>query len=567
MRIRRVCSKYPARVAVEFGSKKITYSSLIEKIDEAAVAWKKLGVQTGDKVMLMMGHNPMNLISIYALDKLGAAAALCVPNIATEYFVLYANIVGAEYCVMSCNQYWNYSSELQNTKIKTVVIGKYSSMMSGIDGFSFYFNTLRSYDKPKPRFFPKGIRVMDWQEVLELPEVESDPQSVRYNRDVERPAVYLFPSEADLESRVLPLNAKRINLSANLTQMIYMANEDVTGNPARFLCLNESCFPFGLVVGILGVLASGQTALLFTWFDPDRIFYAIKRYKPDVLIGYNSTVAMINKAGARSDVLRSVDRIVVGGGLLTSTQKAMLFEIAQYSRKNILLCSVTGCDELLTYAYGPSDLESDRLLGFPIPGVIMKIADSETGLDVPEGTEGEIAVCSPLFTRADLEKSGGRKKRFRLLPDGRVWFFTGKIGKLDENKMFYLVGSKSREARIDSYPVYLDMVDEAVQMSEGVVESCSVVIESPEGPVLVSAVVPEEKYFYDNSLIEDLRDRIRSECELMLHEAMRPSETTFFVSLPKDSKGMVDYEAVKEKVSLILDENGSTDVIVDQPLA
>jgi acyl-coenzyme A synthetase/AMP-(fatty) acid ligase len=332
------------------------------------------------------------------------------------------------------------------------------------------------------------------------------------------------------------------------------------------LCLNESCFAFGFVVGIHNALSSGQTVLQFTWYDTDKLFFAIKRYKPDVLIGYNNTVASINKLGARSEILKSVDRIIVGGGLLTSSQKATLFEIAQTSGRKLSLCSITGCDELLTYAYGPSDLQSDRLLGFPLPGVIMKVADSMTGLDAPEGSEGEIAVCSPVSAYLKEGESKTDKERYKKLPDGRIWYFTGKIGKLDGNKMFYLVGSKSREARINSYPVYPDMVDEAVQMTEGVVEACSVIIENPEGPVLISAVVPEEEYFYDNSMMEDLRDRIKSECELTLHEAMRPSEVTFLVSLPRDSRGVIDYEAVKEKVEMIQNEDVADDVL-PEPLS
>ena len=120
-----------------------------------------------------------------------------------------------------------------------------------------------------------------------------------------------------------------------------------------------------------------------------------------------------------------------------------------------------------------------------------------------------------------------------------------------------------RQARINSYPVYPDKVDESVQMTEGVVESCSVIIEKPEGPVLITAVVPEEEYFYDNTRMEDLRDRIKSECEMTLHEAMRPSEITFFVSLPRDSKGDKDYEAVKERVTLMQDEDIADDEIPD----
>lgn len=554
MRMRRISARFPNRIAIEYGSKRITYSAFMEKIEEVAGIWKKLGVVKGDTVLLTMGNNPLNIVSVYALDKLGAVAALAVPNLATEHFVEYANAVGAAYCVMSKNQYWNYKSVLKDTKITTLVLGEYRSMITGLNRLSIYYYELSAYDLPEPKEFPEGIRVLGWREFFAFAGDEQEAADLECDTDNMHPAICLFPSEASAGFKVLKLSSKSINLSMNLTEMVYMADEDLTGIPARMLCLNECCFAFGLVCGVLSVLSCAQTALLYTWYDSEKILYAISQFKPDVIIGYNSTIASINKAGSRSDVLRSVNRIIVGGGLLTSAQKALLFEIAQNSHRKMSVCSITGCDELMTYAYAPSDLESDRLLGFPVPGVIMRVADSETGLDVPEGAEGEIAVCSPVALTLPLS---GNMKNYKKMPDGRIWFFTGKIGKQDANKMFYLVGSKAREARIGSFPIFLDMVDEAVQMTEGVVESSSVMIEKPEGPVLISAVVPSERYFYDNSLIEDLRNRIKSECEMMLHEAMRPSEITFFVSLPKTSMGRIDYEAVKEKVNLILDESNS----------
>ena len=553
MRIKRSCTRYPDRTAIEYGATKITYSSLLEKIDEAASAWKNLGVGKGDVVMFAMGNNTLNIISVYALDKIGASAALCVPNLSTEYFAGYANCVGAKYCVMSCNQYLNYSNILKETGIKTVVIAKYSEMTSSIYKFTVRFYPLGSYDTPKPRNVPEGIKLVYWKDAVALADNMSDPENLKHDRDNNRTVLYLFPSVL-AECRATELTARNMNISANLTEMVLKANEDLTGKPARMLCLNESCFVFGFTVGIHNILSCGQTVLTFTWYDPDKIFFAIRRYKPDVLIGYSSSIASINKVGGRSDILKSVDRIIVGGGLLTSSQKAMLFEIAQSSGKKLSVCSVTGCDELLTYAYGPSDLQSDRLLGFPLPGVLMRVADASTGLDVPEGAEGEIIVYSPVnrYTGPDDSRAGTGK--YRKLPDGRIWYFTGNIGKQDGNKMFYIVANARREARINSYPVYPGKVDEAVQMTEGVVEACTVVIEKPEGTALVTAVVPNEEYFFDNAMMEDLRDRIRSECELTLHEAMRPSEITFFASFPRDSKGDVDYEAVKEKVEMIQNE-------------
>ncbi len=553
MRIKRSCTRYPDRVALEYGATKILYSSLLEKIDEAASAWKNLGVQKGDVVMIAMGNNTLNIISVYALDKIGASAALCVPNLSTEYFAGYANVVGAKYCLMSCNQYLNYAQVLKETPVKTVIIGKYRETSTGIYKFTVRFYPLSSYDMPKPRNIPEGINLVYWKDAVNLPDSQSENEKLSHDRDNNRTVLYLFPS-VPADCRATELTARNLNISANLTEMVIKANEDLTGKPARMLCLNESCFAFGFTVGIHNILSCGQSALIFTWYDPDKIFFAIKRYKPDVLIGYSSTIASINKVGTRSDILKTVDRIIVGGGLLTSSQKAMLFEIAQYSGKKLSVCSITGCDELLTYAYGPSDLQSDRLLGFPLPGVLMRVADPSTGIDVPEGAEGEIIVCSPISKLSGPDDKGADVKNYRKLPDGRRWYFTGNIGKQDGNRMFYLVANTRREVRINSYPVYPSKVDEAVQMTEGVVESCSVVIEKPEGTALITAVVPNEEYFFDNSMMEELRDRIRSECELTLHEAMRPSEITFFASFPRDSKGDVDYEAVKEKVEMIQNE-------------
>ena len=559
MRMKRVCLANPARIALEYGTTKLTFASFLDMINEAALTWKKLGVEKGDVVMIAMGNNPINIISVYALDKIGASAALTVPNLATEYFAGYAQCVNAKFCVMSCNQYLNYSSVLDKTGIKTVVIGKYSWTTMGLTKFSIRFYPLYSYDKPKPKNIPEGIKLVYWEDVFSLPKDPDEQEEHAYDRDNSRTALYLFPS-VPTDCKATGLTARSMNISANLTEMVFKADEDMTGMPVRTLCLNECCFAFGFVVGIHNVLCCAQTVTMFTWYDSDKIFFAMRKYRPDVILGYSSTIASINKAG-NTGVLRTVNRIIVGGGLLTSSQKATLFENAQSSGRKLAVCSITGSDEILTYAYGPSDLDSDRLLGFPLPGVIMRIVNKDTGLDVPEGAEGEIAVCTPITASDDVNLLP--VENYRKLLDGRIWFFTGMIGKQDGNKMFYLVGKKSREARINSYPVYPDQVDETVQMTEGVSESCSVIIEKPEGPVLITAVVPEEEYFYDNNLMEDLRDRIRSECEMTLHEAMRPSEIIFLVSLPRDSKGGKDYEAVKEKVTLMQDEEVADDEIAD----
>ena len=185
-----------------------------------------------------------------------------------------------------------------------------------------------------------------------------------------------------------------------------------------------------------------------------------------------------------------------------------------------------------------------------MPGVYMKVTDSETGEDMPQGKPGEIAVCSPVFHLGTLRNGKLTAGSFRHLPDGRNWFFTGMIGKMDEKGFFSLISRPGKIYKINSFPVYPAQVERVISMVAGVVDVASVVIEDVYGPKLIAAVVPSEDLLFNNDLLADLKKRITDECLMMLHESMCPSEVEFLVSLPLDSAGNKDYERVLERLNI-----------------
>ena len=85
-RLMRVCGIYRERTALEYMGSKMSYASLARAVDRTVVMWKNLGVTNGDRVLLCMGECPVMIFSIYALDCLGAAAVLMIPNSSTEHF-------------------------------------------------------------------------------------------------------------------------------------------------------------------------------------------------------------------------------------------------------------------------------------------------------------------------------------------------------------------------------------------------------------------------------------------------------------------------------------------------
>jgi len=74
--------------------------------------------------------------------------------------------------------------------------------------------------------------------------------------------------------------------------------------------------------------------------------------------------------------------------------------------------------------------------GFPIPGMSVKVVDDE-GREVPRGHEGEIICKGPMVMKGYLNK---HRETSEALKNG--WFFTGDIGRLDEDGEIYVTGLK-----------------------------------------------------------------------------------------------------------------------------
>ena len=82
--VRISSEKYPNYTAIEYMHKKITYKKLIKLIDRASLSFKKLGIKKGDIVTICLPNVPEALISLYALNKLGAIANMLHPLSAIE---------------------------------------------------------------------------------------------------------------------------------------------------------------------------------------------------------------------------------------------------------------------------------------------------------------------------------------------------------------------------------------------------------------------------------------------------------------------------------------------------
>ena len=74
----------PDSLAYEYFGTECTYAELVKKIEKISGAYSSLGVRKGDIVTIVMPNTPEAVISIYALNRIGAVANILHPLSAQE---------------------------------------------------------------------------------------------------------------------------------------------------------------------------------------------------------------------------------------------------------------------------------------------------------------------------------------------------------------------------------------------------------------------------------------------------------------------------------------------------
>jgi len=565
-RLVSVCREYPYRTAYEYFSLKVTYSDFLNQIDAAATMWQMQGVQEGDGVCICMGGCPDVIISIYALNRIGAVISLLVPDSTPDEFADFVCGIDAKFALMSYNQYSNWSGVFGRTKMRKIVIGRYKDYIPAGPSVQYHMSGVAEFDRKCS--ITGEAPAVSWKTATS--EAADHIMSDSYNEppvseSVDRISVRFESTLNDPDIVAVEATDIAINTASDISSIITKRCEKKKGSPLRVLCLNEYCYVYGFLVGIHNVLLSGHTLLIYTWFDRANIMAPIRMYKPDTLVAFSGTLAKLNAASGSMSAIKNAKFLISAGVPLTLAQKAGLMELMTSLGRHPEIHSFYGNSELFEFLYCMPEMVNEGAVGIPLPDVLVKIVDRNSMFDMPRGKEGEIAVHSPSMCRSFLMRDGSHKNPFRKLSDGRSWLLTEDIGLENEEGVFFRYSNVRGGFKISSATVYPAKVEKVIELVAGVIDVACVVTDTVEGPVLAAAIVPEENYFYDNDAMQRLKARVGDECASMLTEPERPSEIYFFASIPKEPGGRVNYAELGNKVNEIrslMDE----DDIEDEPL-
>src|SRR5438105_11754867 len=103
--------------------------------------------------------------------------------------------------------------------------------------------------------------------------------------------------------------------------------------------------------------------------------------------------------------------------------------------------------------------------GLPFPDTDVKIVDVETGArELPVGEAGELCVRGPQVMKGYWNKPDETADALRKHADGRIWFHTGDVARMDDEGFTSIVQRKKDMIIVDGYNVYPSEVESVLYM-------------------------------------------------------------------------------------------------------
>ena len=183
--------------------------------------------------------------------------------------------------------------------------------------------------------------------------------------------------------------------------------------------------------------------------------------------------------------------------------------------------------------------DGDRIagtVGFPLPGVSLRIANPDTGAALPQGETGVIEVKGPNVFKGYWRMPEKTAAEFR----GDGFFITGDVGKVDARGYVHIVGRAKDLIISGGFNVYPKEVESEIDALEGVVESAVIGLPHPDFGEGVAAVIVRAA----GASIDERA--VRAALEGRLAKFKQPKAAFFVEALPRNAMGKVQKAALRE---------------------
>jgi long-chain acyl-CoA synthetase len=509
----------PKRAATVFYGSKLTYQQLEWQANQLAHGLQGLGVEPGERVMIVLPNMPQMIVAYYATLKTGGVVVLPNPDADGPAVIEQIKETNAQVLV-TLREFAGLARAVQARVPLTLVFADLREAVSA----HVYRQLLARWEAAGLGERAKADRSYGGHLMrkLMMDTARTPPDVEVSSRDL---AAVLYTSGTT--DRPKGVRLTHGNLVANALQTRHWI-PDLRYGQETFLSVLPLTHSYGMTGAMNVPIALGATIVLLPVFELEQVLQHIKEYKPSIFPGVPSIYMAINQApNVRAYGLSSIKACISGSAPLpVEVQEA--FEKLTRGR----LVEGYGLTEAspVTHANPLDGLRKAGSIGIPIPNTDAKIIDLVTGEDLPPGQIGELLVKGPQVMEGYWAEEDAAEAE-SVLKDG--WLYTGDVAVMDSDGYFQIISRKRDTILAGDYSVYPRDVEEVLYENSKVMEVAVVGVPSEESGQRVKAfVVPRPG---TNLSKEELLDL----CRRRLEEYAVPWDIEFREELPKSFVGKV----------------------------
>ena len=473
--------------ALAFEGRRITNMDQHRAASRVAHALVRLGVQPGDRVVVMLPNCPQVMQSYGGILRVGA---VIVPVIFLLGEAEVAHILA--------------DSEARVVITSSDMVGKIEKQIGVL---------------PNLRHV---LLVGGGQSGLRSFEEETDGESDRFEavpRGDGDLAVILYTSGTTGTPKGVALSHANLESNARASATLFELDRERWG--VGVLPLSHS---YGLTVMNAGHILGTRSALL-RWFNPEEVLRTIQEFRAEAMSGVPTMfVYLLNYPGA-SAYDTSTMRVWGSGAAPLPVEVVEPFE-RRFGGKLLEGYGLTEASPVVA-AHRLSGVRKLGSVGQPIPGVTVSIRDDDDRA-LPVDEVGEVCVQGPNVMVGYYRNPEETAKTIR-----GGWLRTGDMGRLDADNYLYIVERKKDLIIRGGFNIYPRDVEEALYAFPGVAEAA--VIGLPDtlmGEEVVAFVVLKPGQ-------AATADEVAGFCQARLAKYKCPKEIRFVDALPKSPVGKI----------------------------
>lgn len=286
----------------------------------------------------------------------------------------------------------------------------------------------------------------------------------------------------------------------------------------------------GLFVATNIALMTGSSCLFLPGFDAEAIIKLMPR--ATALMGVPTFYTRLLQQPELADASKNMRLFISGSAPLLAETHDRWSATTGHA-----ILERYGMTETNMNTSNPYDAERrPGTVGFPLPGVELKICDPVSGQQLPDGEIGVLEVRGNNVFAGYWQMP--EKTAEELREDG--FFITGDLGKIDQDGYVHIVGRGKDLIISGGFNVYPKEVEEVIDDLNGVLESAVIGVPHPDfGEGVVAVVVPDNSANLSG-------DGVVAGFQSKLAKFKQPKHVAIVDELPRNTMGKVQKNVLRD---------------------